>query len=166
MPTFTIDTDNNITAHAELPQNADVANSFCTAKELTKLTVDWPAARLVDTWNSFAGVAPFDDLKPVKKFMDRKAAVGRIWHAIQRLTPADGEQAADIAPPVEEEPQDSSKGKKRAQAKKASAPKSARKKADASEARDGSKKAIVLSLVRRPKGATLTEIKDATGWQA
>jgi hypothetical protein len=30
-------------------------------------------ARLVDTWYSVAGVAPFDDVKPVKKF-SRKAA--------------------------------------------------------------------------------------------
>ncbi len=39
-------------------------------------------SRLIDTWNSFAGVAPFDDLKPVKKFTDRKAAVSRIWKAV------------------------------------------------------------------------------------
>src|SRR4051794_34880577 len=31
------------------------------------------------------GVAPFDDLKPVKKFTSRKAAIGRIWQAVQRL---------------------------------------------------------------------------------
>jgi hypothetical protein len=30
-------------------------------------------------------VAPFGDLKPVKKFTDRKTAVTRIWQAIQKL---------------------------------------------------------------------------------
>ena len=62
MATFTIDSDNNITAHAELPAGADQSQSFSTAKELAKLTAEWPAARLVETWNSFAGVAPFDGL--------------------------------------------------------------------------------------------------------
>ena len=32
--------------------------------------------------------------------------------------------------------------------------------------REGSKKAIVLELIRRPDGASLKEIMDATGWQA
>src|ERR1700722_5586686 len=85
MSTFTIDSDNNITAHAALPAGADESQSFSTAKELAKLTAEWPASRLVETWNSFAGVAPFDDLKPVKKFTNRKLAVARIWQAIARM---------------------------------------------------------------------------------
>ena len=47
------------------------SQSFSKEKELAKLTAEWPASRLVETWNSFAGVAPYDDLKPVKKFTDR-----------------------------------------------------------------------------------------------
>ena len=78
MTTFTIDKDNNITAHAEVPAGADPGQSFSTEKELAKVTAEWPASRLVETWNSFAGVAPFDELKPVKKFTDRKAAVARL----------------------------------------------------------------------------------------
>jgi hypothetical protein len=53
MATFTIDTD-NISAHAALPAGAE-SQSFSSARELAKLTAEWPASRLVDTWNSFAG---------------------------------------------------------------------------------------------------------------
>jgi len=86
MATFTIDSENNITAHAGLPAGADESQSFTTPKELAKLTKDWPVTRLADTWNSFAGVAPFTDLKPVKKFTSRKLALARIWEAITSVT--------------------------------------------------------------------------------
>src|SRR5580704_13168570 len=119
MATFTIDIENNITAHAALPAGADESQSFSTAKELVKLTAEWPASRLVDTWNSFAGVAPFDDLKPVK----RQA----------RKSPA---KAA---------------GRTRAQK-------------GANEAATN-KKAEVIAMMKRAKGATLAEIVEATGWQ-
>jgi hypothetical protein len=57
MATFIIDSDNNITAHAGLPPSADNLESFSTAQELAKLSAGWPASRLLETWNSFAGVA-------------------------------------------------------------------------------------------------------------
>ena len=98
MATFTIDSHNNITAHAGLPADADESELFSNQKELAKLTAGWPASRLVDIWNSFAGVAPFDDLKPVKKFTDRAAAVARIWKAIARLSPLVTPPVADVAP--------------------------------------------------------------------
>ena len=98
MSTFTIDADNNITAHGGLPTGTDESQSFSTAKELTNLTAEWPASRLVDTWNSFAGVAPFDDLKPVKKFTNRKSAVARIWQAVTRLSPDAAQPAETVAP--------------------------------------------------------------------
>jgi hypothetical protein len=57
MSTFTIDADNNITALVGLAAGADQSQSFSTAKELAKITAEWPVSRLADIWNSFAGVA-------------------------------------------------------------------------------------------------------------
>ena len=88
MTTFTIDENNNITAFGskeEAAGNDATAAIFTSQKELAKLAADWPFGRLIEIWNSFAGVAPFGELKPVKKFTDRKSAVTRIWQAIQRL---------------------------------------------------------------------------------
>ena len=120
MATFTIDTDNNIAAHAAVPANLDNQQAFATEKELAKLSAEWPGSRLVDIWNSFAGVAPFTELKPVKKFANRKAAVARIWAAVQRLSPESAEQAPDVAP---------TKGK--ARSSPAKAPRRARERTEA-----------------------------------
>ncbi len=77
MSTFTIDAENNITAHATLPAGADESQSFSTAKELARLTAEWPMSRLVDTWNSFAGVAPFG-ASPKSEFETTDAFEARI----------------------------------------------------------------------------------------
>ncbi len=145
MSTFTIDTENAITAFAELEDALNhrigsTEGTFASEKELAKLTSQWLIGRFVDVWNTFAGVVPFDDLKPVKKFTDRKTAVGRIWKAIQALTPAPAQHAAPVAP------------------KKAKASKEATAKDAKPTAREGSKKAIVLDMLKRPEGATLQEI--------
>jgi hypothetical protein len=148
MTTFTLDTDNNITAHDAAPAAQDNMAAFATEKELTKLAADWPVTRFVEVWNAFAGAPPFGDLKPVKKFTDRKAAVSRIWKAIQALTPTPAQPAAPVAP------------------KKAKAAKQATAKDATPVAREGSKKAIVIDLLKRPEGATLNQIMEATAWQA
>jgi hypothetical protein len=142
MRLFAIDTENNITAFPAADQIPEGQEHFASEKELAKLAANWPADRLVQVWNSFAGVPPFGDLKPVKKFTDRKTAVARIWKAVQALTPTPAPQAAPAAP-------------KQARAAKDATPK---------DAREGSKKAIVLELLRRPEGATLADIMSATGW--
>lgn len=147
MPVFTIDLENNITANGKIAENMQ---SFSTEKELAKLAAQWPGSRLVDTWNGFAGVAPFSELRPIKKFTNRKVAVARIWGAIQRLV-RDGAPQAQHAR--------SSKG----EAIKSSASKRARK-ARPAETR-GSKKAEVIAMLKRANGATLPEIMAATGWQ-
>src|SRR5258706_14037953 len=94
METFTIDSENNIAAHSAVPANTDNLQAFATEKELAKLSAEWPGSRLVDIWNSFAGVAPFTELKPVKKFTNRKAAVARMWAAVQRLSSDDAQPAS------------------------------------------------------------------------
>jgi len=88
--TYTIDSDNNIVAGAETGENAQ---QFSTQQELAKLAAEWPMSRLLDVWNSFAGVAPFDNLRPVKKFQTREIAVNRIWAAISRLDKATAPKA-------------------------------------------------------------------------
>jgi hypothetical protein len=148
MPTFSIDTDNTITAYLAGDQIPDDHARFTSEKELLKLAANWPTDRLVEVWNSFAGVPPFGDLKPVKKFTDRKTAVARIWKAVQALTPTAAPQGTQDAP-------------------NAAKPRNARSQAqDAARAREGSKKAIVLDMLKRPDGATLQEIMSVTGWMA
>ena len=161
MRLFAIDNDNTITAFPAAEQIPEGQEQFASEKELAKLAANWPTDRLVQIWNGFAGVAGFGgDLKPVKKFTDRKSAVARIWKAIQGLdgaapeTPTATQEAATPAP----------KAPKGAP-KKAKATKAAKAKDAAPEAREGSKKSIVLDLLRRKCGATLAEIAKATDWQ-
>jgi hypothetical protein len=98
MNTFTIDATNNITAFASLEEaraaKINNAEYFGSAQELAKLAASWPARRPVEIWNSFAGVAPFTSLKPVKKFPNRKAGVANIWKAVEALSAQVGKQGA------------------------------------------------------------------------
>jgi len=185
MTTFTIDAENNVRAfpaadQAEATASAGV-QTFTSQKELARLAATWPVTRLADTWNGFAGVVPFGQLKPVKKFTDRNSAVSRIWHAIQQLaSPAEDAPVAQhgghgapvsaaatesaTSQPRRHKAPKSAKKAKRTVAAKSAKPK--RAKAASTEPREGSKKARVLALLERAKGATLSEIMKATGWQA
>jgi hypothetical protein len=57
MTTYTIDTENSITAHAS-KQEAGEGESFTTQEELASLAAAWPATRLVEVWNGIPGLAP------------------------------------------------------------------------------------------------------------
>ena len=93
MATFNIDAENNITALGS--QQADFEGEiFANQKELADLAAKWPANRLIEVWNGIPG------LTPVKKFTDRKSAVGRIWKAIQSLDGGGATEAATTGPPV------------------------------------------------------------------
>ena len=151
MTTFTIDTDNNITAHAAAPAAQDNLAAFASQKELSKATAEWPISRLVETWNSFAGTPGFDDLKPVKKFENRTKATARIWAAIQKLEAAP--QAATPVPQAAPKPAKKAKAAKAAKAA-ADAPTPAPDASTPRVPRAFSKKAIVRDMLLRTGGAT------------
>ena len=159
MTTFTIENEtNNITAHAKLKEAEALENavSFRNEAALNKLAADWPAARLIEIWNSLPGVTP------VKKFTSRSTAIRRIWAQIQNLgerAPAaevadTAETTRDVAP---------AEGGTREDATSEETPKPAKA---AAKSREGSKTESVLALLRRDGGVTAEELMSATGWQA
>jgi hypothetical protein len=96
LKTFTIENEtNNIMIHGSAKEAEAVHNSerFNNEGALAKLAANWPAARLVEIWNSLPGETP------VRKFKDRATAVSRIWKAIQSLgqtAPAPAEEPAPV----------------------------------------------------------------------
>jgi len=164
MKTFTIDAENSITALGS--QQGDFEGEiFASQQELADLAAAWPANRLVEVWNGIPG------LTPVKKFANQKSAVSRIWKAIQSLDGGSPAETATAAPKVANKAKAAAKkGKKAKSAAKVPAKAAKGKPAKAGNkpaaARDGSKKAEVLDLLRRKGGATLAQIMKATGWQA
>ncbi len=144
MSAFTIDTENNITAFASLQHIEETAagtETFSTAEQLAALAAQWPAARLLEVWNSLPGVTP------VERFTSRSVAAKRIWKAIQHLQPTPAAQTAS-------KPTRSARPSKQAShpAKPAVG--------------QNTKAAQVIALLRQPAGATLKSIVAATGWQS
>jgi Protein of unknown function (DUF3489) len=93
MKHFTIENEtNNIMIHGSAKEADAIPNTerFSSEAVLAELAANWPAARLVEIWNSLPGE------NPVKKFKDRATAVNRIWRAIQRL--GEFEPIAEEAP--------------------------------------------------------------------
>jgi hypothetical protein len=78
-------------------------------------------------------------VRPVEKFENRTIAIARIWRAIQ---PEAEQRGETVARPT------------RARLSSGIA------------FREGSKAAQVCTLLHRPEGATVDEIRSATGWQA
>jgi hypothetical protein len=193
MKSFTIDAENNITIHATAKEAEAVPNSerFSNEGALAKLAANWPAARLVEIWNSLPGETP------VRKFKDRATAVGRIWKAIQTLgqTAPAAEETAPVpetasvpeqqaieavqseaaipevtehAPATTFAPQspdvassEPAAKKKATRAKKAPATAAPK---DAGAPREGSKTSKVIAMLKRDGGTTLEEIMTAMGW--
>jgi len=160
MTTFTIDNDNNITAHGT-PDEAAAAtatpfDSFSSQQELAKLAAGWPTERLVAVWNSLPGV------EPVKRFKSSNAAAGRMWERIQGLgevaKPKEERKAKGTAPAAKGAPSKTKASKKAAAAKKAPKGKEAAKAQETAAPREGSKTAQVVAMLQRKNGATLAEI--------
>ena len=167
MPTFTIDNDNNITAHGN-PEEAATAtttpfDSFSGQQELAELVAGWPAERLVAIWNSLPGVAP------EKTFKSAKTAASRIWERIQGLSeaakPKEERKAKGGAQAAKGAPAKAKASKKATAAKNAPKGKKAAKAQETAGPREGSKTAQVVSMLQRKNGATLAEIMDKMGWQ-
>lgn len=148
MKAFTLTPDLNVTAYAS--RKAAIASghaSFGSVDELDTLLTSLNI-KPVDLWNSMPG------LIPVKKFMNRKAGLARIWKQLDGLA---------VAPEVIESEPDEKPAKK---ARKVKAEQTASVATETAHTpREGSKGAEVADMLRRANGATLDEIMQATGWQ-
>src|ERR1035441_8074860 len=174
MKTFTINSDNNITAFGTQEEAAATTttpfDSFASQKDLAELAAGWPAERLVAIWNSLPGV------KPVKSFKNAKAGASRIWECIQGLGDAPKPESKPAKPKADKKAKGGAQAAKGAPAKAKStnkttaaknAPK-AKKAAKAEESagpREGSKTTQVVATLQRKNGATLEEIMEKMGWQ-
>jgi len=138
MPLYVI-TGDKVTAFAtepaDLPEGSLVVRS---AADLAK--ADLPAARLVALWNALPGA------KKITKFTDRATAARRLWAAFEKLPLADGASVTPVAIKIRAQDR-----KRSADAARGPAPKS--------------KQAKLIALLKRPGGATLDALTEATGWQ-
>jgi len=194
MKNFTIENEtNNITVYASAKEADAVPNTerFSNEAALAKLATNWPAARLVEIWNSLPGETS------VRKFKDRATAVSRIWKAIQNLGQTD--LAAEESAPAREtarvpeleasetprpEPvipettelalattlapqspdvasSEPAAKKKATRAKKAPVAATAK---ESGAPREGSKTSQVIAMLKREGGTTLEEIMTEMGW--
>jgi hypothetical protein len=174
MTTFTIDSENNITAFGT-PEEAAAAtttpfDTFASQKELAELAAAWPAERMVAIWNSLAGVVA------VERFKSTKTAVSRIWGRIQSLgesaptksepaMPKAGKKAKGRAHAAKGAPVKGKATKKASPAKAAPKAKKAAKAPETAAPREGSKTAQVVAMLQRKNGATLPEIMEKMSWQ-
>ncbi len=180
MPTYSIDGDNNLAVHpdkgAATKEAGATGAAFETEAEFGEAVADWPASRLIDIWNGFAGAPPFAELKEVKRFTDRKSAVARIWNAAQRLGETLEEEMRIAEQDMLRAQQERAnatkpaKAARRAAAKAPAKPKATKdatrtEDAPAPKQRQGTRKATVLALLEREGGATLEEIMSETNWQ-
>jgi hypothetical protein len=187
MKYFTIENEsNNITIHGSAKEAEAVPDSerFSNEAALAKLAANWPAARLVEIWNSLPGATE------IKKFKDRATAVSRLWKAIQSLGQAEAEgesapvlrmevpvptlaelgisapvvpapaPAAPIAPQTPDVAPEGAPAKvKTPRAKKA--PKTA---TEPGTPREGSKTSQVIAMLKQEGGTTLEEIMAKMQW--
>ena len=175
MKQFTIENEtNNITVHGSVKEADAVLNSerFGTEAALAKLATNWPAARLVEIWNSLPGATE------VKKFKDRATAVSRIWKAIQTLGQTEPvtetaqpeavvPETAEPAPDTSVAPHAPDVAPEAAAAKTKVAPRAKKTPKTPTETgtpREGSKTSLVIAMLKREGGTTLDEIMAEMKW--
>ena len=117
MNTFTIDSAKQHhglrfarRSHAAKINNAE---SFGSARELAKLAASWPANRPVEVWNSFAGVAPFDQTEAGEEIHQPQGGGGADLGGGPALLPKVAQQAAHVAPAKGKRKKDPHQGKRR-----------------------------------------------------
>jgi hypothetical protein len=134
---FVIDAENRVTAHA-------ATKPFTVPKGEYKFADLEELARLAAGWPGARLVEIWNKLpgtRTVLRFADRKGAIQRIWKVVEDLEPSRAEQKGRTVPRT-------------------------RAKVDTANARDGTKSERIIALLRRPSGATITDIMAETGWQA
>jgi hypothetical protein len=152
MKFYTIEQEtNNICVHASVKEAQAVANAerFSSEATLTKLAAAWPTSRLISIWNTLPGAVP------VRKFASRKLAVSRIWKSVQTLG-NEPNPAAEPGVPNEAHATSPAQGRRHR----------TRRTNKRTTDRTMSRTDTILALLRRPEGANLNEIMDATGWQS
>jgi hypothetical protein len=141
MTAFSIDSENNITIFAslkEIQESEEETETFTNQEEFAALADKWAGGRLVEIWNSLAGV------RPVERFTSRRVAVGRIWKAIQHLKPDGGSHRQQVGL---KKNRGGTKASRRQRGK-------------------DTKTAKIIALLERPGGASLKTLMAATKWQA
>ena len=130
---------------------------------------------LVELYNEVIGTFRNGESVPnVRRFADKTTAIARTWKMLQRYAEANPEVEAE---PVKAEPQKvetvnetttttvaASKAAKSPAEKKARAPRGTNLAAPGHapiQCREGSKQAVLLDMLSRPNGATITELIEA-----
>jgi hypothetical protein len=139
MKTFTINSENKVMAlDSRVEDEPNTAPSDAQFSSIDEL------AQATQHWPLARLVAVWNGvpgLTPLSKFTDRKTAITRIWKALR-----DPLESTNASHPG---------SAKRGGGRRVRA-----------MAREGSKKARILSLLKQSKGATLPDLMSATGWQA
>ncbi len=158
---FVIDEDNGIAWYVNLVDVDTTTQHFRTPSGLEDIAHErnWSKADVTAIWNSFAGTAGFDDLKPQKLFKNRPYGLEQIWKAIQRLVPvpkdATSKPAALAKAIVEDMPKKKAKAKK---ASKAAVPEV--------EAKSGENIKELIRLMKRKNGVSIVEAMAKIGWSS
>ena len=172
MKHFTIDAENNITAHATREEARETdAGVFATEEQFADM-IGPDNKRLIEIWNSLPGV------RPVTKFTSRKTATERIWKAVQNLgeatpppvtEPVEAQTAdqaiAEVTEPVEPQTPDVTTVEATLD-NEASPETEGATTAKTPKTREGSKTSRVIELLKREGGVTLKELMIEMGWQS